>query len=372
MKVLLIGNYPYLKSQSMDRFARVLCDGLKSAGHQVRLLKPLPVLGRIFPSATGIGKWLGYLDRFLLFYPLLMKSAAWADVLHICDQANAVYTPFLNRSPHVVTCHDMNAVRSAFGDFAQNPTGTTGKVYQKWILSGIAHARHVVCVSKSTYRDVLRMTELETNRVSLIPNGLNYPYRRMDKTESLHYLKQIGVGTVHPFFIHVGGNYWYKNKEGLLRIFGRLIGLEKAQPLKLVMAGERLNHQLRFSAEQLGISDRIIEAPNVTNQQLCALYSSAEGLIFPSLAEGFGWPIIEAQTCGCPVFTSSRDPMKEIGGNAAIYFDPMDEIGAAETISKSIHGRDGLRKRGYKNAMRYSTMDMISNYIGCYRLVQSQ
>ena len=63
MKILLIGNYPYLKSQSMDRFASLLFNGLTSWGHDVRLLKPPPLIGRLRPSPTGLGKWLGYLDR---------------------------------------------------------------------------------------------------------------------------------------------------------------------------------------------------------------------------------------------------------------------------------------------------------------------
>ncbi|MBC2710770.1 MAG: glycosyltransferase family 4 protein [Desulfosarcina sp.] len=355
----------------MDRFAGVLYDGLKASGYQVRLLKPPSILGRILPSATGLGKWLGYLDRFLLFCPLLKKAANWADVVHICDQANAVYAPYLNRKPLVLTCHDMNAIRSAFGEFTDHTTGPTGKVYQRWILSGLKQARHVACVSNSTYNDVLRLTGLNASKVSLLRNGFNYPYRRMSEVESLHYLKQLGLGGSQPFFLHVGGNYWYKNKEGLLLIFRQLIGFKEIQQHKLVLAGESLNHQLRLSAKKIGISDRLQEAPNVTNEQLCALYSSAEGLIFPSLAEGFGWPIIEAQACGCLVFTSNSPPMTEIGGNAAVYFDPLDEIFAARIIWKVVQDSKSLREQGYQNVMKFSTKKMISKYIDCYRLVMS-
>ena len=73
-----------------------------------------------------------------------------------------------------------------------------------------------------------------------------------------------------------------------------------------------------------GLRDRVIELTNITNEDLRALYSKATALLFPSLREGFGWPIIEAQACGCPVFTSDRVPMTEVGGDAAIYLDPTD------------------------------------------------
>ena len=372
MKVLLLGNYPYLRSQSMDRFAGLLYDGLRATGHQVRLLKPQPVFGRMLPSATGLGKWLGYLDRFLLFFPLLKQAADWADVVHICDQANAVYAPCLNRKPHVVTCHDMISIRSALGEFTENTTGPTGKVYQHWILSGLKQARHVACVSNATYNDVLRLTGLNTGKVSLVRNGLNFPYRRMGKLESLYYLEQIGLGNCQPFFLHVGGNQWYKNKKGLLRIFRQLLNLERIQRPKLVLAGESLDHQLRLVAKELGISDRLLETPNVTNEQLCALYSSAEGFIFPSFAEGFGWPIVEAQACGCPVFTSNIAPMTEIGGHAAVYIDSLDAGSAAKIIWKEIQNREAIKECGYNNAKKYSIRAMITGYVDCYDLVVSQ
>jgi len=369
MKVLLLGNYPYLRSQSMDRFAGVLYEGLRATGHLVRLMKPQPFFGRIFPSATGFGKWLGYLDRFILFSLILKQAADWADVVHICDQANAVYIPWLNRKPHVVTCHDMIAIRSAFNEIAEHKTGATGKVYQRWIIAELKKARHVACVSKTTYDDVLRLTRIETGRVSVVKNGLNYPYRHMSEKLSLHHLEQIGIADAVPFLLHVGSNDWYKNKEGLLRIFCQLIRLAAGKKWHLVVAGQGLTDELRILARKIGISDRIREAPNVTNEQLCALYSCADGLIFPSIAEGFGWPIIEAQACGCPVLASNRRPMTEAGGDGAVYFDPLDVSGAAGIILQAIQNKDHLRQRGYRNAAKFSARDMIDAYIQIYRLV---
>ena len=369
MKVLLIGNYPYLRSQSMDRFAAVLLDGLKDAGYQVRLLKPKPYLGRVFPSATGFGKWLGYIDRFLLFRTLLNQAADWADVVHICDQSNAVYAPWLKNKPHVVTCHDMIAIQSSLSKFTEHTTKITGKAYQRWILSGLKQACHVACVSKTTHGDVMSLTVLEPERISIVQNGLNFPYRPMKQSDSLPHLEQLGISNCQPFFLHVGGNYWYKNKKGLLRIFQKIPPLKENQQTKLVLAGQKLPYNLQLIAKDIGIFDRIWMLSNVSNEQLCALYSSAEGLIFPSFAEGFGWPIIEAQACGCPVFTSGRAPMTEIGGSAAVYFDPLDELDSARIIWQAIQSKNYLRERGFRNAMKFSTMDMISGYVDCYRKV---
>ena len=325
----------------------------------------------MLPSATGLGKWLGYMDRFLLFRPLLKQAAEWAEVVHICDQANAVYIPWLNRKPHVVTCHDMLAIRSALNEVAEHTTGPTGKVFQRWILTGLKQARHVACVSRATSDDLLRLTGVDAGRVSIVRNGLNYPYQPMGKKLSLYHLEQIGLTDAEPFFMHVGSNEWNKNKEGLLRIFCQLNRLEAGKKWHLVLAGHNLTDGLRFLAQEIGISDRIRETPKVTNDQLRALYSSTEGLIFPSLAEGFGWPIIEAQACGCPVFTSDRTPMTEVGGNGAVYFDPLNENGAARMICNALQHKDFIRKLGFRNAMTYSTGTMIADYVDCYRYVLS-
>src|SRR4051794_27714621 len=104
----------------MQRFAGLLRDGVKNSGHSVRLITPDAVIGRLKPSATGIGKWLGYVDRFALFRKTLRSEVVWADVTHICDHGNAVYVPWLSGRPHVVTCHDALAMRSALGEYPSN------------------------------------------------------------------------------------------------------------------------------------------------------------------------------------------------------------------------------------------------------------
>ena len=372
MKVLLIGNYPHLNSQSMDRFAGMLLDGLKQTGHQARLLKPAPILGRLRPSPTGLGKWIGYIDRFLFFRPHLRKAVDWADVVHICDQANAVYVPLLKAKPHVVTCHDMLAIRSALREIPENRTGLTGRIYQRWILSGLKKARHVACVSDTTRTDVLRLTKLSPEQVSVVYNGINYPYRPMAPNEFNGHLEKMGLAHFKPFFLHVGNNNWYKNKAGLLRIFTQMVHLYGKSNLNLVLAGVAMPENLARFARDLGICDRIREATNVTNEQLCALYSAAQGLIFPSLYEGFGWPVIEAQACGCQVFTSNRKPMTEVGGDGAVYFDPKDETDAAQKILGAIENKGKLMERGFRNVAKYSTSAMLDGYCRFYLAAQAE
>lgn len=366
MKVLLIGNYDNLRQQSMQRFAEMLRVGLTAAGHQVRLVCPPVWLGCLLRSETGIGKWIGYIDRFLLYPPLLRRQILWADVVHVCDQANAVYVPHLRGKPHLVTCHDMLAIRAALGEIPESRVGWTGRLYQRWILRSLRRAQAIACVSAQTDEELRRVAGFPAERIAILPNALNYPYRPMPDVEAEAQLRALDLEKARPYFLHVGGNQWYKNRPGVLRLFAELVKHHDYREHRLVMAGKPWTDEMRQLVAHLNLRDRVIERVEVSNEQLRALYTSAEALLFPSLAEGFGWPIAEAQACGCPVVTTDRPPMNQVGGNAAIYIDPSDPQRAADRIAAALIERDRWREASLENAKRFSTNTMVMGYLQCY------
>ena len=367
MKILLIGNYVNNQQQSMQRFAEMLHKGLLAAGHQVRLLRPPVMVGRIRRGSTGLGKWIGYIDQFVLYPIILRRQALWADIVHICDQANVVYIPHLRDKPHVVTCHDVLAIRAALGEIRETRTGWTGRIFQQWILRNLRKARRITCVSKQTASELHRLTGLTDNAVNVVPNALTYSYRPMPVEEAKQHLSALGIGDSQLFFLHVGGNQWYKNRMGVLRIFAELVHMPQFRSSRLVMAGQPLSSEMRRFAREHRFEDRLLERVNITNEQLCAMYSTAEALLFPSLQEGFGWPIVEAQACACPVVTTGRPPMTEVGGEAAIYIDPADISGATRIIAAALMEPGCWQAAGLKNAGRFSENTMIESYLSAYR-----
>jgi glycosyltransferase involved in cell wall biosynthesis len=364
MKVLLVGNYVNDEQRSMQLFANMLQAGLRKDGHEVQLLRPALVLGRIKPSARGFGKWLGYIDKFVLFPAKLKAEAKWADVIHICDHSNACYVKYLSSRPHTVTCHDLLAISSAMNECPESRTPWTGRQLQRIILRGLKKARHVICVSEATKAELIRIAKLPEHKVSLIYNGLNYSYAPSpDSCED----RNVAIQARKPFLLHVGGNQWYKNRLGVLKIFANLQSTIPGSTMKLVMVGKPWTREMQDFVSLHGLRGSVVELTNATNAELQALYSSAVALLFPSLREGFGWPIIEAQACGCPVFTSGRTPMTEIGGNAAIYLDPTDPAGAAAVIVRSLDHLSQLRVAGFENAKRFNPSVMVSSYSSVYR-----
>jgi glycosyltransferase involved in cell wall biosynthesis len=372
MNILLLGNYETDAQNSMQRFAAFMMRRLTQAGHQVRILRPSAIVGRLYPSDQGFGKWLGYVDKFGVFPFALRSSIRWADVVHICDHSNSFYTKHMRSVPHIVTCHDLLAIRSALGEIPENRTGWTGQQLQRLILNGLTAAQHIVCVSEATRKDLLRITCIPEHRVSRVYNSLNYSYERMGKHEAASRLLRLRINPAQSFLLHVGGNQWYKNRLGVLRIFWELRNLPDKQNINLVMVGKPWTPEMRRFIIEHGLNDVIFELTGVADEDLRALYSTARMLLFPSLQEGFGWPIIEAQSCGCPVLTSNRPPMDEVGGKAAVYVNPDEPKLAAVTLKRALAKNSGAHELSLENAARFSESKMISDYLSLYERVQRQ
>lgn len=369
MKILLIGNYAPDRQESMQRFARLLEDELGARGHSVQLLQPRARLNRNGAPPLGKAKWLGYLDKFVIFPALLKRAARRADIVHICDHSNAYYVCSLKGKPHLLTCHDMLAIRSALGLVPQNPTGATGKILQKSILRNLNRVRAVACVSRNTRDELLEISELKPEIVSVVENGLNYPYSPMP-TEAATAMIESNLGRkISPFVLHVGGNQWYKNREGVLKIYHTLRQKMGDKTPQLVMIGKEFTPAMEDYCAQNDLSD-IVRVVGASNEELRAFYSRAQAFVFPSLAEGFGWPIVEAQACGCRVLTTDLPPMNGISGEAAVTCDPLDVAAAADKLQNLLEEDETQRQNrvnaGLKNAELFTTASMIEKYERLY------
>jgi glycosyltransferase involved in cell wall biosynthesis len=371
-KIILVGNYENDRQQSMLRFAEMQRTELQKLGVAVELIRPRPFFGLLKRSANGLGKWLGYLDKFLIF-PIELKrairNAGNNTVVHICDHSNAFYTRHLQKIPHLVTCNDLLAIRSALGEFPQNPTRWTGRRLQLWILQGLRAARRITCISEATRRDLLRLLPEKESDCDVTFMGLNYSYSPMPLDESLEKTRAF-IGTSEPFILHVGGNQWYKNRLGVLEIFTALDAAEPAP--KLVMVGPAFDSVMReFLQSHPQVAARVISVCDADNETLRAFYCCAELLLFPSIEEGFGWPIIEAQACGCRVVTTNKPPMTEAGGTAAFYISESSATAAAAEVGRVLAQNETERAaavaRGLENAARFSAEKMAQRYVEIYR-----
>lgn len=375
-RVLLLANYLNDRQESMQRFAGLLASELPKRNVAVEIIRPEEKFGRLKRSGHGLGKWLGYADKFALFPRQLDRRLARlgpGEILHIADHSNAVYTRHAARAPHLVTCHDLLAIRSALGEIPENRTSSSGRAYQRMILNGLNRAARVACVSRSTRTDLMRLTTLRDEQVSVAYNGLNYPYHPMAREEAAALLVRLPqlAGRTGKFILHVGGNQWYKNRSGVARIYEALAKASPDAP-DLYLVGKAWPTELRQQIAAAGLDRRVVEITDCSNEDLRALYSACELFLFPSLMEGFGWPIIEAQACGAIVATSNIPPMTEVGGEAAICIDPRNAETSAMKIAEALRTTGAERARrieaGLANAARFSTDRMMDGYIREYEI----
>jgi glycosyltransferase involved in cell wall biosynthesis len=166
-----------------------------------------------------------------------------------------------------------------------------------------------------------------------------------------------------PYLLHVGG-YWYKNREGVCAVFGEL--LRGYPDLRLVLVGHLEAAAQDFLKANPQLQDVVVHLEGVKVEDLRALYCRAEVLLFPSWWEGFGWPVLEALACGCPVITTNRSPMSEVGGQAVTYIPPCptskDErqqwilataMSVRNVLERDIELRELWRQEGIKQAASF-------------------
>jgi len=338
---------------------------------------------RLF-AAGRHAKWAGYVDQYLLF-PLYVRYALKrtpAETLFVfCDQALGPWIPLVKSRPHVVHVHDLLALRSALGDFKENPTSFTGRVYQRYIRWGFRQAVHFIAASNKTRDDLQRFGGVDALMSDVVYNGLNFPYEPMPREEAIDVLRDAG----HPvppdgILLHVGGNQWYKNLAGVISIYSKYAAQE-AEPLPLWCVSPAPTGAAIVQLSKVARNGRVLFLQHLANHALQAAYSCARALLFPSLAEGFGWPLAEAQACGCPVLTTNEPPMSEVAGDAAFYLprlqygediDVWGANGAAvlnEMLSESPENRMRRSERGRAWAKTFNADRSIDSYLAIYHKI---
>lgn len=381
--IVIFTHYKLSSSYSMPRFASLLAEGMRSRGHQVDTWTAPVLLGRHGKRWPILQKWLGYIDQFLIF-PLIVRwrlSHTPMDRLFIfSDHALGPWVPLVAKRPHVIHCHDFLALRGALGELPNHHLGFTGRIYQRFIRWGFCHGQYFISVSAATQFDLHRFLLNPAQLSVVVYNPLNSPFAPMPSDQAYKCLKTLSPPLSGPSFVMHIGNNWYKNRMGVLQIFEQLS--QQLPHIHLVMISNFSSDLQQWLLAHPLVSDRVYFYQGIDFEQLQALYSSAQALIFPSLYEGFGWPILEALACGCPVLTTNSPPMTEVGGKAAYYLPtyPQDsdaqnnwaKQGAAlllQMFSITVSEHQSLRDRSIAQVKQFTLEATLENYEKSYQEV---
>jgi len=357
---------------------------MQQLGHTVQVWAPRSVFSKL--PVAKFKKWFGYLDQFLVF-PIrvkrLLKSCPTNTLFVFADQALGPWVRLVANRPHVIHCHDFLAQFSALGQYPQNPTGFTGRLYQQYIRRGYSKGQNFIPVSKKTQYDLLQFLQHEPRLSEVVYNGLNQPFKVFNVDDArIAVANKFSIGVTNGFLLHVGGNDWYKNREGVIAFYNAWRQNSEQYKLPLLLVGLPPSPKLQQAAAASSFTSDIHFLTAVDGQYLNKIYAAATALLFPSLAEGFGWPIAEAMASGTLVITTNMAPMTEVGGSAAYYIDAMPTEKAkqaqwatvaaqtiVEVVTLTTAERDARVQQSIKNAQRFNTEKAIAHIEDIYKKV---
>ena len=330
MNIVFFTHPLFFQSRSMLQYTRILAEGMKARNHRVQILAPKPIFAKLGFCRSGT-KWFGYIDQYLVF-PIQVKNIIRKyskDTLFVfIDQALGIWVPLVSNRPHVVHCHDFLALQSAIGGNYLRKISWTGKIYQQMIRDGFSKGKNFISISQKTQNDLHKFHSNGSIKSHVVYNQVSQVFKPGNKNKAYTYLriqfKQRNTRFLSEgYILHVGANLWYKNKKGVLEIYNAW-RLNYNRRLPLVMVGQP-DVGLKKWIENRFWRDDFYLLENVTEELLVDLYNGASAFLFPSFAEGFGWPIAEAMACKCPVITTNEAPMTEVGGQAAFYIPRRPE-----------------------------------------------
>lgn len=257
----------------------------------------------------------------------------------------------------VTTVHDM-----VFELFPQFYSGPNFDLFRQRKHLSVQRADAVICVSDTTRQDVLRLYELDADKVHVVPNACSDIFRRLDSTDL-----PASIQIEQPFLLYIGNRARYKNFDLLAKAYSLW---PRRKEVTLVLVGARpISESEQQLMAELAIAKQVKLLKYVNDETLCCLYNSAVAFVYPSLYEGFGIPLLEAMACGCPIVASRIPSTIEVAGNSPIYFDPAEEDDLINALDTALsQGRNSERvQTGLERVKSYSWDKTAAQVLEVYR-----
>ena len=249
--------------------------------------------------------------------------------------------------------------------------GFSGKILQKIILYSLNKFKKIIFVSKFTlnqYNEIRNLLNYNSiQNYQIIYNTFNFDYKNIPFNKLTRLSEELLPEKLNskPFILHVGSGLPRKNKILLIKLLNLI---KNNWDGILCLAGSNNNKSTLDLIQEYNLTNKVVIIENPTSHLLEILYNKCFVFILPSFSEGFGWPLIEAQSVGCPVITSNLEPMLEITNGSALYADPNDEISFEKMFYQVLDDfkRNKLIELGYENIKRFNKDKIIKEYISFF------
>lgn len=236
---------------------------------------------------------------------------------------NPYFVKTLDQKPFILTVYDMT--HELFPDIVH---WFDKSAEQKKML--VTKAKKIIAISDNTKKDLVELLKVPVDKIEVI--------HLASSINSDLAINRDKLDLPERYILYVGSRNYYKNFNNTVTAFYELIKNDDDLFLVCAGGGKFIEREIHLFNE-LKITDKIIHKP-ADNYSLATLYSNALLFIFPSLYEGFGIPALEAMNCDCPLALSNVSSLPEVGGNAAVYFDPNDPIDIYNQLTKIIYNKN--------------------------------
>jgi glycosyltransferase involved in cell wall biosynthesis len=298
-----------------------------------------------------------------LFSPLGMHVFR-PDVVH--ETEYRLHTCAIKRAARVVTVHDM--IHEIYP--ALFP-GSDAKRMTRAKKAAVDRADFVICVSEHTRQDLIKWFGVDPAKTVTVYHGYDMTGNKSVVEAAVDRTARSTAASTKPYLLYVGARLGYKNFTNLLKAYGNSTWLPQAVNL-LCFGGGRFTVEETGLMAELGLSEAQVQQVSGGDAALAEAYQGAAALVYPSLYEGFGMPLLEAMFWDCPVICSHTSSIPEVAGAAAEYFDPTvwETIAAAiERVLHSHHRRTELMQLGRQRYPQFSWAKCAAETLAVYHKV---
>jgi glycosyltransferase involved in cell wall biosynthesis len=340
VRIAFDGTVLHGRKSGVGYYCEELINAMLAVNHEDEFFvfshRPLTVK---FPSANGnlnVSNDLHFPLRAVYLHLLLPKllERIRPDVCHYTN----FLAPISESRPYVVTIHDMGL------EVLRHAHPLAKRIYTKRLIPCTARkARLIITNSEYSKWEIVRHLGISEDRIRVTPLAASPEFRPRDVVPQI------------PYFLYVGNLEPRKNVERLIEAFAQM----PRRDHQLIIAGDRWyqGSAAEEKARSLGLNGRVRFLGYVPRSDLPGLFSGATALIYPSLLEGFGLPIVEAMASGTPVITSNNSSMQEVAGGAALLIDPRSVAEITEAMVRVVEDaslRAELSAKGLKRSSEFS------------------
>ena len=350
--------------RSMIGYGALLLDAARQMAVPAVEWRGTSALGGSIIARGRLAKPARDLDRYLLSPAAL--AGRRAGVAHVVDPGNVIYLDVVRAARTVATVHDMIPYLAEAGRLDGFRASRFGRRLMRAIVHRLRRVDRIVCVSEATHRDVLELVEPDPARVVTIPNAVFQPLAPASGEACAALRRRLGVPAEAPLLLHIGRNF-YKNHDAVLDVAAKLA--HARSDLRLVMVLPPTS-AIDEAIRRRRLSERVHLVPYVQRDDMAALYTTADLLLFPSFYEGFGYPVLEAQLCGTPVIGSDAASLPEVAGAGARLFAPDDVDGMAAAAAELLGDTDAraaLVAAGHANTRRFDHERWVAQHHALWR-----